>query len=198
MSNQIVSSLHIAQGKNLALEQDEKEQGKNQTLISNELYQIEQSIDPSLIIEESRELDIELHNAIKNEVDGAILEETKKVMKKQGSKLTQALVTRLYDRANQIGKAYLMKKVLKAKKPLWDALEKVAKGGTYTERRVIRTADGGVTEITITKEMPPNTTALKYLFNKIDGSSHIAIAIEEKEQRSIDDIIANDTINLPQ
>jgi len=194
MNEEVVKALGIAQGKNKALESDEKDSGHNQGLLSTALNDINGEIEDGLIISESRELDIELHNAVKNEVDGAILEETKKVMKRQGSKLTQALVTRLYDRANTIGKAYIMKKVLKEKKPLYDALSKVAKGGTYTEETIFYNTDGSEKgRMVKVKQIPPNISALKYLFTKIDGSLHIAVATEVKESEgSIDDIIAND------
>lgn len=149
-------------------------------------------IDKVTIDESGKELDSELHLIIKNEVDGLVLEETKEVMKKRGARLSQAIITKLNDRANQIGKAYIMKKVLKYKKPLFDSVYKLAQGGIYEEEIVVMDASGNIkNRILKTKQIPPNISAVKYLLNMVDGSRPDVVTVNKREvdNKDIDEVI---------
>ena len=169
------------------------ESTRDNDILSRELENVGELISSDELIEANREVDTELHNMIKNEVDGALLETTRAVAKKHGSKLTQELVTKINDRANVIGRAYLMKKVLINKKKYYDALHKLARGGVLTETIETYDKDGELQyKVVKTKEYSANINAIKYLFGRVDGSNPIAIVKEERKQsQSIDDIITD-------
>lgn len=150
---------------------------------------------PQKTIEEaSTEVDGELQLVINNEVDGAILESTQEVQKRFKVALSQELTTRLYDRANQVGRAFIIKKVLKKKSKIYDLQLKLAQGGTYIDETTIFNADGTVKCVVVRKkEIPPNYQSVKWLLSKIDGSSSTGKVTQKRTtKRSIDDVV-NDT-----
>jgi len=164
--------------------------------LSDELVALEKSIDTRQLNLEEGEVDSELFLVVANEVEGAVLESTDKVSKAFKTTLTNELVMQIYDRANTIGKAFIMKEVLKDKKRLILSAKRLAWGGKYktittkTETVVINEVEYPKTTVTEKiEEVPPHGDTLKYLFGYIDGRTAIGKAIKRETKEAIDDVI---------
>lgn len=139
----------------------------------------------------SREIDGELQMIINNEVGGQVLETTSEVARKLKVKLTQELVTKVYDKGTIIGRAYIIKRVLKRKKDLVEALLRLSIGGIYKTTKCKTLSNGETIIETEEKEVPPSKPALEYLLRHIDGSNGTTLKATRTltPKKTIDDII---------